>query len=262
MQRSEPPVPGRGGRRDTAGRLLGELVVVAFVAIWWATARGLPNFVLPGPLDVAHRLLQLLGEPEFLANALISTLRVILSVLVACALGGLLALAANAVPASDGIINERIKPFLNSFPSIGWAILASIWFPAGNFGVVFVQVAILTPFCLINIDQGFRAIDQELLEMGRSFTRSAPRIWLRIHLRLLTPFILSAIRISYGIAWKIALVSELLGAPNGLGYMMLQAQSTAEAVTFLAVCISIVFIFVLGDRLILVPLERKFPVSR
>src|SRR3546814_20261430 len=87
------------------------------------------------------------------------------------------------MPVFDGIVNERIKPFLNSFPSIGWAILASIWFTAGNFGVMFVEIAILIPFCLINIDQGFRAIDRELIEMGRSFTRKPTRIWSLITLR-------------------------------------------------------------------------------
>ncbi len=43
---------------------------------------------------------------------------------------------------------------LNSFPSIGWAILAAIWFDPGDFGVIFVEVAILILFCLINIAEG------------------------------------------------------------------------------------------------------------
>src|SRR3546814_8341877 len=125
---------------------------------------------------------------------------------------------------------------------------------------MFVEIAILIPFCLINIDQGFRAIDRELIEMGRSFTRKPTRIWSLITLRLLAPFILAAIKISYGIAWKIALVSELLGAPNGLGYLMLRAQSTAETVTFLSVCFAIVSIFMLGDKFVLTPLEKRFPI--
>src|SRR3546814_19605298 len=97
--------------------------------------------------------------------------------------------------------------------------------------------------------------------MGRSFTRKPTRIWSLITLRLLAPFILAAIKISYGIAWKIALVSELLGAPNGLGPLMLRAQSPAETVTFLSVCFSIVFIFMLGDNFVLTPLEKRFTIS-
>src|SRR3546814_20073634 len=67
---------------------------------------------------VAKRLAELCLQPDFLGNALVSTVRVVLSVLIACLIGGLLALLANAMPVFDGIVNERIKPFLNSFPSI------------------------------------------------------------------------------------------------------------------------------------------------
>jgi NitT/TauT family transport system permease protein len=147
---------------------------------------------------------------------------------------------------------------LNSFPSIGWAILAAIWFDPGDFGVIFVEVAILIPFCLINIAEGLRNIDRELMEMGRSFTRHRTRILWRLKLPLLVPYGLSATRIAYGIAWKIALVAELLGAPSGIGYLMLRAQTAADSTTFLATCFAIVLMFVAGERLVVVPLERRF----
>ncbi len=76
-------------------------------------------------------------------------------------------------------------------------------------------------------------------------------------LPLLVPYGLSATRIAYGIAWKIALVAELLGAPSGLGYLMLRAQTAADNTTFLATCFAIVLIFVAGERLVIVPLERR-----
>ena len=69
---------------------------------------------------------------------------------------------------------------------------------------------------------------------------------------------LSATRIAYGIAWKIALVAELLGAPSGLGYLMLRAQTAADSTTFLATCFAIVLIFMAGERLVIVPIERRF----
>jgi NitT/TauT family transport system permease protein/sulfonate transport system permease protein len=243
---------------DWKARLLGEGLIVALLAGWWLMARGLPEFVLPGPLAVGRRLLDLFINPEFLGHTAISTLRVVVSVLLAGLIGSALAFLAHGVPSCEAIVQERIKPVLNSFPSIGWAILAAIWFDAGNFSVIFVEVAILIPFCLVNVTEGLRAIDRELMEMGRSFTRRGPRVWWRITLPLLVPYLLSAIRIAYGIGWKIALVSELVGAPSGLGYLMLQAQTTADSVTFLATCFAIVLLFVAGERLVIVPLERRF----
>jgi NitT/TauT family transport system permease protein/sulfonate transport system permease protein len=241
-----------------ADRLIGEGLVAAALVGWWAFARHLPEFILPGPVAVGGRLVELFVTPEFLLHVFASTWRVVASVAIALVLGGALALLADAVPLFETIVHERIRPVLNSFPSIGWAILAAIWFEPGDLSVIFVQVAILVPFCLINMSEGLRQIDGELMEMGRSFTRRPGRILWRLTLPLLIPYVLAAIRIAYGIGWKIALVSELLGAPTGLGYLMLRAQTAADSTTFLAACFAIVLIFVLGEQLVLAPLERRF----
>jgi NitT/TauT family transport system permease protein len=241
-----------------AERLIGEGIVLLALIAWWALARGLPEFILPGPVAVARRLVELFVTPEFLWHMFASAWRVLVSIAAALLIGGGLAFLAHGVPWLATVVDERIKPVLNSFPSIGWAILAAIWFEPGDFGVIFVEVAILIPFCLINIAEGLRNIDRELMEMGRSFTRHRARILWRLTLPLLVPYGLSATRIAYGIAWKIALVAELLGAPTGIGYLMLRAQTAADSTTFLATCFAIVLIFVLGERLVIVPLERRF----
>jgi NitT/TauT family transport system permease protein/sulfonate transport system permease protein len=239
-------------------RLIGEGVVVAALLAWWALARQLPEFILPGPVDVFRRLVEMFMSPDFLWHLFTSTWRVLVSITAAVLIGGGLAFLAHGVPWLEAVVEDRIKPVLNSFPSIGWAILAAIWFNPGDFGVIFVEVAILIPFCLINFSEGLRNIDRELMEMGRSFTRHRLRILWRITLPLLVPYALSAIRIAYGIAWKIALVAELLGAPSGVGYVMLRAQTAADSTTFLATCFAIVLVFVAGERLVIVPLERRF----
>jgi NitT/TauT family transport system permease protein/sulfonate transport system permease protein len=241
-----------------AERFFGEGTVALALLAWWAAARRLPEFILPGPLPVARRLLELFVTPAFLQDALTSTWRVLVSIALALVIGGGLAFLAHGVPSLEGVVDRRIKPVLNSFPSIGWAILAAIWFNPGSFGVIFVETAILIPFCLINLAEGLRNIDRELMEMGQSFTRYRVRILWRLTFPLLVPYGLSAVRIAYGVAWKIALVAELLGATDGLGYLMLRAQTAADSTTFLATCFAIVLIFVAGERLVIEPLERRF----
>jgi NitT/TauT family transport system permease protein len=39
---------------------------------------------------------------------------------------------------------------------------------------------------------------------------------------------------------------------------MLRAQTAADSTAFLAICFAIVLIFVVGERLVLAPLERRF----
>jgi NitT/TauT family transport system permease protein/sulfonate transport system permease protein len=185
---------------------------------------------------------------------------VIGSVVLALVIGATLALMARAWPLLDGIISGLIQPFLSAFPSIGWAILAAIWFTPGHFSIVFVQVAILVPFCMINVAEGLRQIDREVLEMANSFTRSRKRVIVLVGLPLLLPYLMGALRIAYGVAWKIALVAELLGSTSGLGFLMLRAQGSADLTTVLAACLAIVALFFAGERLLLDPLARRFSV--
>src|ERR1700719_693583 len=74
-----------------AGRLLGEGIVLLSLIGWWAFARHLPEFILPGPLPVARRLAELFITPDFLRDALTSTWRVLISIALALIIGGGLA---------------------------------------------------------------------------------------------------------------------------------------------------------------------------
>ncbi len=244
-------------RRPGALWLADGLTLTALL-VWAVAASKLPEFVLPGPVAVATRLLALFTDADFLVHTLASTVRVLASVLLALIIGSGLALIQRAWPALDWVLRGGVQPFLNSFPSIGWAILAAIWFTPGHGSIIFVQVAILIPFCLINVGEGLRQIDREALEMALSFTRRRRRIAWLVGMPLLAPYLLGALRISYGIAWKIALVAELLGSTSGLGYLMLRAQGSADMTTVIAACFAIVALFVAGERLLLEPLARRF----
>ena len=236
--------------------LLADGMVVILLALWWWLSTRMPEFVLPGPMLVAQRLLDLFTTSEYLHHTLISALRVAASVIIAVAIGAGLALLARFIAPLSVVVEQRIQPLLNSFPSVGWAILAVVWFNISNFSVMFVQVMILIPFCLINVLQGLKEMDPELLEMARSFTRNRRKMIVQIMLPMLMPYVMAAIRIAYGVAWKIALVSELFGADSGLGYLMLQAQVNADAAMVFATCFAIVIMFYCGEKLVLDPLQR------
>jgi NitT/TauT family transport system permease protein/sulfonate transport system permease protein len=247
-------VPSRGLR--VGQHLLADGLVLAVLALWWWMSTRMPEFVLPGPALVLQRLLDLFTGAQYLQHTAVSAARVAGSVIAALLIGGGLALLAHFFSLASLVVERRVQPLLNSFPSVGWAILAVIWFDISTFSVMFVQVMILIPFCLINVLQGLKEMDPGLLEMGRSFTRSRRKTILRIMLPMLMPYVMAAVRIAYGVGWKIALVSELFGADSGLGYLMLQAQVNADAAMVFATCLAIVIIFYAGERLVILPLQR------
>jgi NitT/TauT family transport system permease protein len=244
-------------RQRVVARILADGLVVACVLGWWAMAKALPANILPTPAAVAEEVWLLFTDRVYLGHTAMSVVRVILSVALALVIGGLLAFWPAQQPWAHAIVHERIKPFFNSFPSIGWAILAVIWFQVSDFTAIFVQVAILIPFCLINISEGLKELDREALEMARSFTRSRIKVFVKITLPLLLPYIVGALRIAYGVAWKIALVSELFGTGTGIGYLMGEAQQSAKPALLYACCFAIVIIFFAGEKLVLDPLSRR-----
>jgi NitT/TauT family transport system permease protein/sulfonate transport system permease protein len=243
-------------RQRIAERVIADGLVVAAVLGWWLLSLRLPDFLLPSPWHVATTLAGLFLTPSLLADTAASAARVVASVALAAVLGGALAVIPYRWPVADAIVRDRITPFLNSFPSVGWAILAMIWFGTTDAAVIFVEVAILTPFCLINILEGLKELDRELIEMGASFTRHADRSFWKLVVPMLLPYVMAAIRIAYGVAWKIALVAELFGVSTGLGYLMLKAEIVSDAATVYATCFAIVLLFLAGEKLVLDPLSR------
>jgi len=251
--------------RISAQTIAGQAFAIAVVALlvtgWWLTARGMPSYILPGPLDVLKRLSDFVLNSDLLYHMGVSFLRVGFSVFCALALAVVLGLMSHASPVVAAVVEKPVLTFLNSFPAVGWAILGIIWFQVSDATIIFIQVAIILPFCLINVLQGFSLIDADIDELGRSLSRSRWRRFTRITLPLIMPFLIAGLRIAYGICWKIALVSELFGSTSGLGYVMMQAQTNSDGATVFATCLVIVLIFALVDRLLFRPLARRYSVN-
>lgn len=241
-------------RRD---RLVAELSLAAVLLFWYAAAARLPEFVLPGPGTVLLSTLRLFVDPAYARHTAASLARVIVSVLLALGLGTGVVLAARYVPGLRLLVGNRLIPFLNAFPSLGWAILAVIWFGVSNTSVLFVETAILLPFCMINMWEGLKNLDEEIVEMARSFGRSRWRVLRMVILPLLFPYIFSALRISYGVGWKVSLIAELFGAPTGLGYLLNAARQNLDTpLVFTTICAIILLVGGM-ERLVFDRIERR-----
>jgi len=260
MQMSSLSHVPNGGKFHT--RLLADGGLLLLIAIWWNVSRGVPSYVLPSPMEVSKDLVRFIYDPALLGNFLATLTRVFGAVAISTALGTVLAIMTRWWPWSSRIVEDRIVPFINAIPSIGWAIVGVIWFDVSNLAVMFVQVAILLPFYVVNVLAGLKSLDNDdVVEMGRSFTKSRVRLYWKITLPLLAPLIFASARMALGMAWKLSLVSELFGASSGLGVVMLNAQETGDASLVMATCCVIVVAYVLSDRMVMGPLATRLGVN-
>jgi NitT/TauT family transport system permease protein/sulfonate transport system permease protein len=246
-----------GWRGAAVQRLVADGFVVLALVGWYVYSNFVPEYIIPNPIDVLRTTAELFYAPRYVWHTYTSFLRVVLAVALSLGIAGVIVCAGWYLPPLRLLVANRIIPIMNAFPSLGWAILAVIWFGVNTASVLFVEVAILLPFAMINLWEGVKSLDAETLEMARSFTKSRWNILRRITLPLLFPFIFSAVRISYGVAWKVALIAELFGAEVGLGHLLNIASQNFNTSLVFAVIIALIIMVIGVERLVFDPIERR-----
>lgn len=251
------PVPSLPRRGPVAGKLIAHLFTLCCLAAWEAASLVAPSYLLPGPIPVARRLGRFITSERDLGHLGASLFHVAAAIAISFVIGSLLALIPYYLPMLRLAIERRIGPFLNSFSAIGWTLLSIIWFGVTSLTVIFAISAVLVPFALVNMAAGLADIDGEALEMAQSFTHNRARIFVRVIVPSLYPFIFATLRIMFGVSWKVTLTAELFGGNAGLGYMINMARQDFDTATIFAAIILIIGFVHCMDRYLLGPLQAK-----
>ncbi len=238
--------------------LAAHIFTICVLLAWSLASALLPRYVLPSPLAVGARVLELTTRPGYLWHGMYSALHVIVALAAALAAGMTLAAIAHYARFTRLLIHGRLNRFTNSFSALGWIFLAIIWFGIGDFAVIFAMAAVILPLVVINLREGFLQLDREVIEMARSFGRYPSRHFTMITLPLLAPYIAATLRITYGVAWIISLTAELFGGSSGYGYVLNRARMEFQLDMIFAIIFIIIFIVYATERLLWVPLEKRW----
>lgn len=239
----------------TRRKLAAHLFVAAVLVVWALASLRLPGYVLPAPLTVLQQIGAFLVSAKLAGHIVASIFHVAAALVFSFLIGTALALASHYVPVTRVLIG-RLAAFLNSFSSIGWALLAILWFGLNDVSVIFVIGIIILPIYMINMEAALDQLDAELIEMTKSFTRSWPRAFAMIVLPALYPFMLATTRLAFGIAWKVALTAELFGGNSGFGFLINIARQDIDTPRIFAVIALMIVISYLADHLLFARLER------
>jgi NitT/TauT family transport system permease protein len=246
-----------GEQKRWRGVMVANVIVVLLIFAWWWYSRTAPSYLVPSPQSLLPFIKELLIGDLAISTTFTSLVRVLISVALAVVIGLALASIGRQVPILRPFIADRVMPFLNAFPSLGWAILGVIWFGISNTSVIFMETAMLIPFTLLTVWEGYKALDKEALEMADSYTRSKRRRYFRIELPLLIPYIAASVRTSYGVGWKIALIAEIFGSTSGLGNQMnVYRQNFNTAGTLACVAVVVLLVYVV-DKVVFQTIQRR-----
>ena len=107
-----------------------------------------------------------------------------------------------------------------TIPSLCWAIISLAWFGLRDSAAVFTIMSITVPLIAVNFGSGVRQIDMSVVEMARVFQANRWLIVRRVVFPQLVPHALAAIRYGLPMSWKMAIIAEMLGLPDGVGFML------------------------------------------
>jgi ABC-type nitrate/sulfonate/bicarbonate transport system permease component len=232
--------------------------LAAVTLAWLLVACSMPSYLVPSPLVVGQEMWALVAQPGLRRHIFATLAHIFLAIGISVALAFALVLIARGVPLLAHLIEDRLTPLINAFPAIGWTLLGILWFGLDASTVVFAITAMLLPFNVINLGQGLRATNTDLLEMAESFTSNAVRRFALVGFPLLAPFLFATLRLNFGVSWKVALTAELLGGNSGLGYIMNLAMQDQNTSRILAISLLIVLFVYIADVRMLAAVQDRF----
>lgn len=235
------------GARSAARGVFGGLLLLA---LWEATARGfsLPSYTLPAVSDIlgsvwTHRA-PLLAAARFTATESLT------GYAIGSGIGILLATILVLIPP----LRAGVMPVMmaiNSVPVAAYSPLVLLWFGIGMASKI-VMVALAVGFTVfLSALAGFDRVDRRSVDLMRSFGAGPLAILWRLRLPAALPLIAAGMRVSTVRSLIVAIVTEMLGAQGGLGWVIYQAVVQIDFVQvwsaiFVASCISLAFFGAVG----------------
>lgn len=224
----------------------------------WAVAATLAEAprTLPGPLVVFEAGLRELLAGELLQHLAATLARVAASFAIAMGVGTALGILMGRLPLADEFGRPWLLLALN-MPALVTIVLCYVWIGLVEAAAITAVALNKIPNVAVTVREGARALDKGLLEMAQAFAVPRGRILAHLVLPQLAPYLLAAARSGLALVWKIVLVVELLGRPNGVGFQIHTAFQLFDVATILAYALAFVAVVQLIEWAGLEPLARR-----
>jgi len=201
----------------------------------------IPDYILPAPKKVLDVLWAGLAvspsNPQGFYIALASTLE---NAAAGYVIGVSFGIVLGSLMAEFRPIEMSVMPYtfaLQSLPKVAIAPLIIIWCGFGD-GSKVAMAALMTFFpMMVNTFAGIRATEPERIDLMRALSASRLETYRIVKIPSAAPYIFAGLNMSVVYALLGALIAEFLGAQQGVGVVILQAQAISDTAGVFAILI-------------------------
>src|SRR5690242_5275201 len=218
---------GLGGVSRARGIALGwRIGALALFLALWSLAGGIveatrpfnPLF-LPAPWVVIGALLELARKGQLWVHVAATLERVAIGFSLGAVLAVGLGLLAGQLRAVRSVV-EPVIELLRPIPPLAMLPLFIVWIGIGEASKIgFITYATFFPMFLTTV-HGVAQIDARLLRAAQSLGAQPRHLFVRVILPAALPDVLTGLRLGVALSFFVIVISEFVGAENGLGYLI------------------------------------------
>ncbi|UUZ92013.1 ABC transporter permease [Paenibacillus sp. P25] len=203
---------------------------IAFFAAWELFARINEQAALFNPLFLPPPSLVLSDAWDLAKTGLVTESLVSSSIRIAAGfvLGCVLAIVLGLLMSKFRTVERWIAPvlqLLSPIPALALLPLFIIWFGIGEFPkVLLIAWTTFVPVLVYTLD-GFKSVPMALIRSAMSLGASERQIFARVMIPSAIPNFIVGARVSLGLSFSALIVSEMMGAKSGLGYIIVDARN-------------------------------------
>jgi NitT/TauT family transport system permease protein len=201
-------------RNNSAGLLF-------LLAAWWGLTWFYPAYLLPSPWDVMTSVWAYLPT-DFWHHVGATLFRIMAGFAVSLVAGTLLGIIA--------YVNKWVKPMnsvmlaLQVLPGTILGVVFLLLFGTGNSAPILLAVFLTLPMLAINTVHGLSKRNLKLQQYLTSIHTDKAGMFRYCYLPALVPVIQSNLSLGLGMAVKVVIMGEFIGAQDGLGYLLNNAR--------------------------------------
>lgn len=224
-------------RTDAAWRRYAVIVAVhlALILLWQLAVDlfDIKPFILPSPLAT----LRTLALPNYAWGS--NTLVTGIEIFCGFALGVLGGVGLALLFSWSRLLMLLLFPLfvtLNMIPKVALGPLIIVWLSYGIGSNILITFSLCFFPILLNTARGLNEIEPDLLDLVRSLKGSRWQLFAKIQLPGALPYVFSGMKVAAILAVAGAVVGEFIASDRGLGYLMIQVQTSLDtAAMFMAV---------------------------
>lgn len=230
--------------------------LVVFLAVWWVASLIAGEHMLPTPPTVLATIVTEARSGALFFQLGVTLARVALAFTLAMTLGTAIGYLMGRVKTADRLGDPWLIVLLN-LPALVVIVLAYIWMGLTEVAAIAAVAINKVPNTMVTVREGTRALDPTLDEMAQVFAFPRGRAFRHVVLPQLAPYIAAAARSGLSLVWKIVLVAELLGRPNGVGFEIGTAFQLFDITRILAYALAFAAVVLAIETFLVQPFERR-----